>query len=123
MNGHLITVDGTKREMSVDTVRHLLESGDRFWLDVDGLDEESSQQLLRDVFGFHPLAVEDAQHFGQRPKLDTYDDFAFLVVYGATGDGHLVEVLCFYTERYLVTVHRDPCPNLRALADRLHQRG
>ena len=40
--------------------------------------------LLRDTFGFHPLAVEDAEHFGQRPKLDSYDDFALLVVFGAT---------------------------------------
>ncbi|HZU71927.1 MAG TPA: magnesium/cobalt transporter CorA [Acidimicrobiales bacterium] len=122
MNGHLITVDGTKREMSVDTVRHLLESGDRFWLDVDGLDEESSQQLLRDVFGFHPLAVEDAEHFGQRPKLDIYDDFALLVVFGATAGGQLVEVHCFYTERYLVTVHHDPCPHLSELAERWARR-
>ena len=33
-------------------------------------------------FGFHPLAVEDSEHFGQRPKADDYEDFVFLVVYG-----------------------------------------
>jgi Mg2+ and Co2+ transporter CorA len=32
------------------------------------------------VFGFHPLAVEDSEHFGQRAKLDDYEDFVFLVV-------------------------------------------
>ena len=41
--------------------------------------------LLRDTFGFHPLAVQDAEHFGQRPKIDAYDDFTLMVVYGATG--------------------------------------
>ena len=49
--------------------------------------------------------------FGQRPKLDEYDDFVFLVVYGAAPDeDDLVEVHCFYSERYLVTVRRDQCP-------------
>ena len=38
---------------------------------------------LSDVFRFHPLAVEDSEHFGQRAKIDDYDDFVFLVVYGA----------------------------------------
>jgi magnesium transporter len=27
---------------------------------------------LHELFGFHPLALEDALHFGQRPKLDHY---------------------------------------------------
>ena len=45
-----------------------------------------------------------------------------MVVYGATGSGQLVEVNCFYTENYLVTVHRDACPELTALAKRLEQR-
>jgi magnesium transporter len=29
---------------------------------------------LRELFGFHPLAIEDSAHFGQRPKLEDYDD-------------------------------------------------
>jgi Mg2+ and Co2+ transporter CorA len=77
--------------------------------------------LLRDTFGFHPLAVQDAEHFGQRPKIDAYDDVTLMVVYGATGRGRLVEVHCLYTENYLVTVHRDACPELTALAARLKQ--
>ena len=32
-------------------------------------------EILRDVFGFHPLAVEDSEQFGQRAKIDEYDDF------------------------------------------------
>jgi magnesium transporter len=44
------------------------------------------------------------------------------VVYGAARSGQLVEVHCFYTENYLVTVHRDACPELTGLARRLEQR-
>jgi Mg2+ and Co2+ transporter CorA len=65
----------------------------------------------RDVFQFHPLALEDSEHFGQRAKLDDCGDFVFLVVYGAVPDeDRLVEVHCFYSERFLITVHRDEAP-------------
>ena len=38
--------------------------------------------MLSDTFHLHPLAVEDAEHFGQRPKIDEYDDFTYFVVHG-----------------------------------------
>jgi magnesium transporter len=122
MEGHLITVDGESPEIAVATLRQLIDSSTRFWLDLAGLDKETAETVLRDTFGFHPLAVEDAEHFGQRPKLDTYDGFALIVVYGATSAGALIEVHCFYTETYLVTVHHDPCPDFNSLFDRLRQR-
>ena len=37
-------------------------------------------QEVADVFGLHPLAVEDAVHAHQRPKLERYDDTLFLVL-------------------------------------------
>jgi magnesium transporter len=122
MNSFLITVDGSEHEVSTGTVRRLLDTSARFWLDLAGLDKSTADGLLRDTFGFHPLAVRDAEHFGQRPKIDAYDHFTLMVIYGATGRGRLVEVHCFYTETYLVTFHRDPCPELTALATRLKQR-
>ena len=122
MDSFLITVDGSEPEVSTGTVRHLLDTSARFWLDLADLDKSTADGLLLDTFGFHPLAVEDAEHFGQRPKLDPYDHFTLMVVYGATSSGQLVEVHCFYTENYLVTVHRDACPELAGLAGRLKQR-
>ncbi|HET6810438.1 MAG TPA: magnesium transporter CorA family protein [Acidimicrobiales bacterium] len=120
MNGHLITVDGAEHEVTAPAVRQLIDSSTRFWLNLSDLDPDGVG-LLRDTFGFHPLAVEDAEHFGQRPKIDTYDEFSLFVVYGATGGGQLSEVHCFYTANYLVTIHRDPCPDLRDLAERIRR--
>jgi magnesium transporter len=75
--------------------------------------------MLHDMFALHPLAVEDTTHFDQRPKLDAYDEFALLVVYGANADRDgLVEVHCFLSERYLITVHRDDCPSFLELRRR-----
>jgi magnesium transporter len=122
MDSFLITVDGIGHEVSTGTVEHLLDTSSRFWLDLGGMDQSMTNRLLLETFGFHHLAVEDAEHFGQRPKVDPYDDFTLIVVYGAAGSGQLVEVHCFYTENYLVTVHRAACPELTGLAKRLEQR-
>jgi magnesium transporter len=102
-------------------IERRLASGEFFWLDLQRPSPEDAE-LLGQLFGFHPLPLEDAQQFGQRAKLEDYDDFAFIVVYGASADeDRLVEVHCFYSERYLVTVHRDDCPPFADLRARYLQ--
>lgn len=92
-----------------------LQSGDFFWLDLEEPDH-SDIEVLRQTFEFHPLAVEDSEHFDQRAKLDDYGDYVFLVVHGwSPDDDGLVEVHCFYSERFLVTVHKDEAPALDEL--------
>jgi magnesium transporter len=113
MNGHLLTTNGKELELTQAEVERLLHSSEPFWLDLADADEGTPEHaLLRDTFHFHPLALEDAERFGERPKLDNYDDFAFLVVYGPGRSDHLVEVHCFAAENYLVTLHRHDCPNV-----------
>jgi magnesium transporter len=104
------------------TAERLLAGGGFFWLDLDQPTEEDFR-ILRDVFKFHPLAIEDSEHFDQRAKLDDYDDFVFVVVYGAApDDDRLVEVHCFYSERFLITVHRDDCPAFAEIRRRYRHR-
>src|SRR6266516_6155364 len=92
---------------SRENVEKLLAGDSFFWVDVDQPDA-ADYAILRDVFKFHPLAVEDSEKFEQRAKIDDYDDYVFIVVYGAVPDeDRLVEVHCFYSEKFLVTVHRD----------------
>jgi magnesium transporter len=74
---------------------------------------------LAERLGFHPLALEDSVHFGQRPKLEEYDDFVFLVVYGWSPDEDgLVEVHLYYSQRFLVSVRRDTSPAFDDLYER-----
>jgi magnesium transporter len=122
MPAYLTDRDGSE-EVGVDRagLERLRGKEDFYWLDLHGptVDEV---ELLGEVFGFHPLTIEDAQHFGQRAKLESYDDFVFVVVFGAAPDSdNLVEVHCFYSERFLVTVRRDPCPAFREARDRQAQ--
>jgi magnesium transporter len=108
--------------LSHENVEHLLSGGSFFWLDLHR-PTESDFAVLRDVFRFHPLALEDSEHFDQRAKLDDYDDFVFLVVYGANPDeDRLVEVHCFYSERFLVTIRRDDAPAFTEVRRRYQKR-
>ncbi|MGF2945044.1 magnesium/cobalt transporter CorA [Mycobacterium sp. Lab-001] len=49
------------------------------WIGLHEPDVEHMQEVA-DVFGLHPLAVEDAVHAHQRPKLERYDETLFLVL-------------------------------------------
>jgi magnesium transporter len=90
-----------------------------FWLDVLGADNDEIRAIGK-AFGLHPLAVDDSIQFGQRAKLDPYDDYVLLVTFGWSPDEDgLVEVHCYYSERYLVTVRRDEAPALDAACDRI----
>ena len=53
-----------------------------FWLD---LTHPSAAEIesLREALGLHPMALEDTREFGQRPKVDTYQDYVLVVFYTA----------------------------------------
>jgi magnesium transporter len=108
-------------EFDRELAERLLASGSFFWLDL-GHPTENDFRVLREVFKFHPLAIEDSEQFDQRAKIDSYDDFVFIVVYGAGRDNRLVEVHCFYSERFLVTVHREDFPAFAEIRRRFGKR-
>jgi magnesium transporter len=104
-----------------DEIAGLLERDEYFWLDLtDPGDDEVA--ALGEVFSFHPLALEDLGKRGQRPKLDDFGDYMFLVYYGA-GDGkdgevELEEVHAFLSGGYIVTSHKRPCAVLAEARER-----
>ena len=117
----------------------LLDRDEYFWLDLDGPGEDDTA-TLQDIFHFHPLALEDLRKKGQRPKLEDFGDYMFLVYYGAVapeGDAapapdapaeagpasgeriQLEEVHAFISGGYLVTVHDGACTALDEVRERL----
>ncbi len=111
--------DGT---LSSDTEESMLHRAVRdpkatFWLDLDRPDD-NELALLDDVFGFHPLAIEDTIQYNQRPKIESYNHvgdmcsagYYYMVIHGpdlATFREQLrtKELDIFFSERYLVTIH------------------
>ena len=120
VTGFLIEKDGSSASADGRTVQQLLDQGELLWLDLYQPDADELG-MLATVFGIHQLAIEDAAKFGQRPKLDDYDNFTQLVAYGVedAGEDDLVEVHFFYSERYLVTVRHGDCAAFAEVRNRL----
>ncbi len=118
-----VTCEGSNVDATRAVVEEHLAKGTFFWLDLDGVDDEA-RDLLLNAFKIHNLAVEDAQHFGQRPKVDDYDNFVYLVVHGAPTPPHsdTEEVHFILSDHFVVTVHRGPCPAMDAVRARLAHR-
>jgi magnesium transporter len=110
---------------SIDQIVAAIGGETFFWLDIDsgnGADDRAAlSDLLLHRFAFHPLAVEDAEHFGQRPKLEDFDAFAFMVVRGApvAGSHEPVELHLFISANSVVTVHHGSCPVLDEVRTRI----
>jgi magnesium transporter len=86
-------------------VERLLAAGEFFWLKLEGCSDAQIAELGQ-RFGLHPLAVEDTQEFGQRPKIDDYGETALLVFYGVDPDGEPVEVHFHVSGQWMITVHQ-----------------
>src|SRR5262249_26256269 len=74
-----------------------------------------TEEVLRDRFGFHPLAVEDALLPNQVPKLDDHEAYLFGILHTPIAEGGKVRTrtLSFFLgRRTLVTVHTPRLPGL-----------
>lgn len=98
------------------------------WIDLQKQDDVQLG-ILAERFQFHPLTIEDCSHFDQRPKLEEYGNYLFLVTHGfrltdSNSDPlETLELHTFLGKRYIVTVHVEPIPALEAVWNRLRGDG
>ena len=102
-----LTQGGTATDATPQGIDQALAGGQFFWLDLDihdpGPDDDVTGMLIN-TFHFHPVAVEAADKFGQRARIDDYADFVHIVTFGMAGDGkNVAEVHCFITETSTTT--------------------
>ncbi len=128
-------IDGQRvdTETVADAVRlvrdgELADNGNGMGFVWIGLHEPDAAELerLAPVFGLHPLAVEDAIHAHQRPKLERYDDVQFFVMKTVglvdRHDGDVVEtgeIMIFCGPDFVVTVRHGRHGDLRRVRRRL----
>jgi magnesium transporter len=101
-----------------------------FWLDiVKPTDEEIA--LLDDIFGFHPLAIEDTINYAQRPKIESYNHvgdamtkgYFYMVFHGPDLETfreslRTKELDLFVSDRYLVTIHEEQMRSIETVLAR-----
>jgi magnesium transporter len=98
-------------------IDRLRASDEFFWLDVHAPSAEDIDELA-EIFVLHPLVIEDLRKFGQRPKVDDYDDFLHIVFYGVEGIDP-VEVHIIVRGEVMITVRRDKCAPLAQAQHRI----
>ncbi|MDP9206538.1 MAG: magnesium transporter CorA family protein [Gemmatimonadota bacterium] len=102
-----------KQRLPVEEIARALASGEgTLWVDIDTRRSEQVA-LLKDVFHFHPLAIEEAVNPESRVKLEEFDRYVLLIVRTiafceTTDDPYdldTVNISFFLGKNYLVTVH------------------
>ena len=112
-----------------EIARALASSEGTLWVDVDTRDEDQVS-LLKDVFKFHPLAIEEAVKPESRVKVEEFDQYVLLIIRTvafreATDDPYdldTVNISFFLGKNYLVTVHGGETNPVAATAELLQRK-
>ena len=98
------------------------------WVNVDGLGDTAVIERLGDIFGFHPLAMEDVLNVIQRPKIEEYDNHIFAVMRmprrgenGADADTEQLSLL--FGENFVVSFQEHPGDSFDPVRERLRKGG
>jgi magnesium transporter len=120
--------DGTQhRDLEPDEVARVLSSGRGcLWIDLEDVSRDQGEPLLRDIFGFHHLPIDDCfNDLVDPPKAEVYDGYLFVIAQciDYTAASHLLAVTeldLFIGSSYVVSFHRRPLPavaRVRRLAE------
>lgn len=100
-------------ETTSQVKEHLSFSDGFTWLSLESADDNETETILRELFHFHPLAVEDCQTVGfQVSKIDDFGEYIFIITHAidqAYIDGNIipVELDLFLGRNFLVTCYTE----------------
>ncbi|WP_409305233.1 magnesium/cobalt transporter CorA [Peribacillus sp. SCS-155] len=104
-----------------ELVKHM---DDYIWIWADYYQPSAEEiSTLSTSFSFHPLAIEDAMDdFNQRPKIDFYDGYQFLVLHSIhKAELCAVELDMFVSKKFLVTFYKKPIEELEWIWDQVEK--
>jgi magnesium transporter len=120
----IVAVRGGKfvPDVKSDDLRTLLADPEvTLWIDSWGVENPAAVALARDLFRFHPLAIDDCFEEREHPKIDGFEeDHLFLITHGITATStpehtETVELDAFLGRRYLFTYHEHPSRSVAAI--------
>lgn len=116
---------GRRSDISIDAISDVLDADDGsfVWLGLYEPDEALLDKL-QEEFGLHDLAVEDAHHAHQRPKIETYGQSLFIAIHTAQLVGTRIqfgETHLFVGQHYLVTVRHGASTTYEAARARMER--
>lgn len=96
------------------------------WIHVQGLHEPVVLQQLGAIFGLHPLTLEDIVSTQQRPKLDDYQDYLYVVLRALDYDNTIgqvqgEQVSLVLGSRFVLSLQETEAPLFRPVQERLRK--
>jgi magnesium transporter len=114
MRNYLYTAEGKlRKDIPITEFRGALASeGSLLWLDIEEMQDEDIEVLM-DLFGMHPLTVEDCIMVNARPKVEDFPGYLFLITQGVRFNDNETKVESYEVDfcvgkNYLITVHTEP---------------
>ena len=104
---------------TTDLCKEYLSRPSITWIHIQGHVAPEALRNLGNVFGLHPLALEDVLNIGQRPKAETYDDQLFVIMSLPTihdGNISVEQVSFFHGDNFVISIHQgesDPFEEVR----------
>jgi magnesium transporter len=88
-----------------------------YWVDMSEPTQEEIK-LLTSEFNFHPLAIEDCLEYVQRPKLDYYEGYHFLILHELQKmDLDETEIDFFVSDHFVITFHMRKSPTIQQVLE------
>jgi magnesium transporter len=104
-----------RRDLGIEEVRAAVAAGDALlWVDIETDGRHEAEDVLQDVFHFHPLTIDDCFNtLIDPPKIDDYGDYLFVIIHDVRYDPAekrlwTAELNMYIGRNYVVTVHRYP---------------
>jgi magnesium transporter len=111
----LVYREGARKVESGFTVEQLpellKEEKSVIWVDMPE-PTDADEQVLLEVFQFHPLTVEDCRENRHYPKVEEFPDYVYFIVHGVTANTspdrfNTIELDGFLGRNYVITYHHE----------------
>jgi magnesium transporter len=120
--------DGKLVASNLDTDALRLVRADKgllIWVNLSAPTKEEASAILEEVFGFHPLAIEDALAATRYPKIEDYEDYIYLVMHAVAfsreDQFRTTELDFFIGKTFLVTHHSEPQAAITSTVERIQK--
>src|SRR5215213_5799208 len=102
----------------------LKEESSVIWVDME-TPTAADEQVLLDVFNFHPLTVEDCRENRHYPKIEEFEGYIYFIVHGVTADTssdrfNTIELDGFLGPNYVITYHHEMFRSINNAKQLLH---
>lgn len=110
-------------KVSLDDVRRVRQEQPITWVNVSGRGDAELIRQVGQIFGLHPLAMEDLMNLHHRPKVEEYEDHVFLVsqLFAPGPDIVPEQIALFLGKDFVLSFQETPGDCFGPLRERIRQ--